>query len=147
MRILLVEDDPILALTAASQLTAAGHEVAGPAYDVAEAMRLAGEACADLALVDINLAGCDEGIGLARQLRDQHGIASLFVSGQLVVARNSGDAAVGLLRKPYRPDDLNRSILIVEALLQGHEPSGALPVALELFHTGRNAAGQGNDAN
>ncbi|MBA1272500.1 response regulator [Stutzerimonas azotifigens] len=133
MRILLVEDDPILALTVASQLTAEGHEVAGPAYDVAEALMLAAGQEADLALVDINLAGCDEGIGLARQLRDHHGIASLFVSGQLMVARGSGDAAVGLLRKPYRPDDLNRSVLIVEALLQGREPSVPLPVALEIF--------------
>ena len=68
MRILLVEDDPILALIAASALEDEGHQIVGPAYDDEQALALAETQSADIALVDINLAGHDEGISLARSL-------------------------------------------------------------------------------
>ncbi len=55
MRILVVEDEPILAITAAAVLEGKGHDVVGPAYDTAEALALAACERLDLAFVDINL--------------------------------------------------------------------------------------------
>lgn len=133
MRILLVEDDPILALLAAATL-GEEHEVIGPAYDVSHAMALAADNQADIAFVDINLNGHDEGIALARSLLQQHGITSLFVSGQVLTARANADAAMGLLRKPYAPEDLTRCALIAQALLDGRPLSALLPPGcLEIF--------------
>lgn len=68
MRILVAEDDPIIALGLARRLAALGHEVVGPVASVAEARALArGDGGADLYLFDVDLADGD-GIELARDL-------------------------------------------------------------------------------
>ncbi|MFK7701463.1 response regulator [Pseudomonas caspiana] len=138
MRILLIEDDPILAMIAAATL-GAEHEVIGPAHDVSHALELAGEQRADIAFVDINLGGNDEGIALARRLLDQHGLSSMFISGQILTARANADAALGLLRKPYAPQDLALCAQVARALLDG-QSLAKLPAhnALEIFHTARS---------
>jgi len=68
MRVLVVEDDPIIAMTAEHTLQAAGHLVIGPFSSVASAMAGAESAHADIGVIDINLAGHNEGLELARQL-------------------------------------------------------------------------------
>lgn len=134
MRILLVEDDPILALIAASMLEDEGHEIIGPAYGDEQALALADSQSIDIALVDINLAGHDEGVALARTLRKRYGIASMFVSGQTEAARNNTDAALGLLRKPYEPSDLGRCVAIAEALISGLTVLPmSVPASLEVY--------------
>lgn len=133
MRILVVEDEAVIALTAAAVLSDAGHEVLTPAYSVDEALALGGER-PDLALVDINLAGQDEGIALARELQKRFSIHSLFVSGQVEAGRANRDAAMGLLRKPYDAGSLLASVGAAEELLGGgNPPPPPVPNALELF--------------
>jgi CheY-like chemotaxis protein len=134
MRILVVEDDAILALVAAEALTIFGHEVIGPAYSAETALQFAATQSLDLAFIDINLAGHDEGITLARDLRTRYGLFSVFISGQIAVARSNRDAAIGLLRKPYRLEDLNRSAEFAQALIAGQNPPPPpMPSALEVF--------------
>lgn len=132
MRILLVEDDVIAALVAADALMAGDHEVVGPAFSVDDALELAAANLPDLALVDIGLAGSDEGIGLARELRARFGLHSLFVCEHASAARAGRDAALGLLPKPYRPEDLRRSAEFALALVAGRSLPPK-PDALELF--------------
>jgi CheY-like chemotaxis protein len=137
MRILLIEDDPILAMIAAATL-GSEHEVIGPAHDVSHALQLAREQHADIAFVDINLNGHDEGVALARNLLTQHGLCSMFISGQILTARANADAALGLLHKPYAPEDLTRCAQVAQALLEGQTLT-SLPTqgALEIFHAER----------
>lgn len=134
MKILIVEDDAIIGMIASASLSMSGHEINGPAYTVAEAMGLA-ELGADLAFVDINLAGHDEGIGLAKTLRDRFHIPCIFVSGQGAVAQKNRDAALAFLPKPYALDDLEQSARFIEALCNGPvPPPPKAPLALQLFH-------------
>ncbi|KQQ62822.1 MULTISPECIES: response regulator [Pseudomonas] len=143
MRILLIEDDPILALLAEIALEEDGHEIIGPAYDVAGALLLAQTHGIDIAFVDINLDGHDEGVGLAQTLYEQFNIHSLFVSGQIDVAKANSGYALGLLSKPYSPNDLSRSAHIVHALVQGELPlNRPLPVPLKLFTESRGLYGK-----
>lgn len=122
----------MLALIAAEALTEAGHQVVGPAYDQAGAHALAEAGGIDLALVDINLAGADEGLEVARELRERHGVRSLFVSGQLAAARSHPGLAIGLLRKPYEIEDLTRSVAWAHACATGGAPpASGRPAALE----------------
>jgi DNA-binding response OmpR family regulator len=119
MRILVVEDDVLMALMAADALMAGEHEVVGPAFSVDDALEL---------------AGSDAGVGLARELRARFGVHTLFVSGHGVTARSNRDAALGLLPKPYKLEDLSRSAGYVLALSAGRNPPpSAKPDALELF--------------
>ena len=56
-RILIVEDNALVALDLSAALEKAGFEVAGPAATVAQAMAVIGGAGCDAAVLDINLRG------------------------------------------------------------------------------------------
>lgn len=133
MQVLLVEDEPIVGEDAAEMLREAGHQVAGPASTVDEAVRLAQETGADLALVDINLCGEEEGPRLARALWALFGVPSLFVTAQPEQARQHKDAAVGVLSKPYAAGELVQSVPVARAAAVGEEPRSWRPRNLELF--------------
>ena len=132
MILLVAEDEALIALVLALELRDAGHEVLGPAATPEEALALAAETRPELALIDINLTAGGDGIALARTLRDRHGVPSLFVSGQAPDALAARDAALGLVRKPYAPEDVARAVEAVAELLRGRKPA-RLPPGLELF--------------
>ena len=56
-RVLLVEDEAIIALDLAALLTDLGAVVVGPAHSVADALELLNEGKIDCAVLDINLNG------------------------------------------------------------------------------------------
>ena len=132
MLVLVVEDEPVIAASMEWELMAAGHQVLGPAHDVAEAEALLKTARPDVAFVDINLSGHDEGVELARGLMRRHGVASIFVTGQLVQARQNSDAALGVLPKPFAFEALVDCVPVA-ADLAGGRPPGRLPRGLEVF--------------
>lgn len=133
MQILIVEDDAILAMVCAMALEGAGHTIVGPVHDAASFQQLSGLGGTDLALVDINLAGADEGLEIARALRKQQ-IPSLFISGQLGAARENTSFALGLLRKPYDIEDLLDSVSYLQnSFFPGSGPAAQKPVGLEIF--------------
>src|SRR5512133_1880280 len=68
LRVLVVEDDFLIAMQTEIALTAAGFAVVGPAATAEEAVALAGEAQPVLAVMDIRLASTRDGIDAARQL-------------------------------------------------------------------------------
>ena len=110
--ILIAEDNVMISLMINTDLQRAGYETKGPFVRSAPALR-AVDGC-DLALVDIDLQNGDSGIELARALAADHGLPSLFVTGQIEQARRAGDAALGVLVKPFRSESL---IGAVEAAL------------------------------
>lgn len=134
MRTLLIEDDPILALTFASTLEQGGHEVLGIAYTAQEAYDLASaHSDAQLALADVNLNGKDEGIEVVRDLRMRFGIPALFVSGQVAVVQQHAHLALGLMKKPFPPADLLKAVQAVRQDAQASLDAQALPPALTLY--------------
>ena len=78
-RILVVEDDVLIAMELGERLTDMGYEVIGPAHTLAEAEALASGAQPDAALLDANLAGQSSvplGAALARR-----GVPLAFCTG------------------------------------------------------------------
>jgi len=130
MKVLVVEDEPLIAASMEWELRDAGYEVLGPAADAAQAEALCAEHHPDLALVDINLAERGDGIALARQLT-RAGVTSVFVSGQIWDARENCDAALGLIAKPFAVERLPEAVDAALALLGGGRP--VIPPCLELF--------------
>ena len=131
MKILVVEDEPLIAASIDWELRDAGYEVIGPAGDAVHAAALARAMRPDLALVDINLAGHGDGVVLARTLGRQ-GVASIFVSGQVAEARENCDAALGVVAKPFAVEQIAAVVRCVAIVLAGGRPT-AVPPALELF--------------
>jgi DNA-binding NarL/FixJ family response regulator len=67
-RIMIVEDEAILALDLSWLLVDAGYEVAGIARTMHATLRLAAEGSVDLATMDIRLAGGTNGVETALKL-------------------------------------------------------------------------------
>lgn len=86
MIILLVENEPLIAIVLEEGLRDAVHTVRGPAPTVEGALEMAQHEPPELALVNINLRGGGSGIDLAREMLDRWGVPSLFVSGQRIEA-------------------------------------------------------------
>jgi two-component system, response regulator PdtaR len=133
--ILVAEDEALIALVLELTLRVVGHRVLGPVGTVADALRLAERTRPELGLIDLNLRDGDDGVMLARALRDRYGTPSLFLSGQVPQARRNRDAAWGLIKKPYDPRNVLRAVEVVEELMSGRPPT-SLPPELELFQEG-----------
>jgi DNA-binding NarL/FixJ family response regulator len=134
MLILVVEDEPICALSTVAELELAGHQTLGPAATLEEGLELARTGHPTLALIDIDLMHAGDGVELAQKLRELH-VAAVFVSAQHPSAFANRDLALGFIGKPYNPADLPPSIDVISAILEGRSYSAAaLPRALQLFH-------------
>lgn len=101
IRVLVVEDEALLAIDIAQQLTDAGFEVVGPASSVAKALWLIGEVGCDVAVLDVNLRD-ENAEPIARQLKAR-GTPFVFLSG---ISREQLPAwfdGAQVLSKPARP--------------------------------------------
>jgi CheY-like chemotaxis protein len=137
MRVLIVEDEALTAVTLAEALRTAGHEVIGPAYGSREALSLAKTERPNLAFVDVDLERQGAGIELAHELSDLFDVAVVFTTGSPERVRNS-EEGIGLIAKPYDPDDAARTIPVIVTLLAGDvPPPRSIPSALELFPTSK----------
>lgn len=79
-KILVVEDEPLIALLIADWLQELQYEVAGTAATAADALRIADKMPLDAALLDVNLGG-DESFTLADALATR-GITVAFITGR-----------------------------------------------------------------
>ena len=68
-KVLIVEDEPLIALSLRDVLTLAGFEVVGVAARVSDALTIAHNTPPDVAILDVRLAGKRDGIEGAVQLR------------------------------------------------------------------------------
>lgn len=120
LRILLVEDEALVAMLVEDALVAQGHVVTGIADTRADALALADVDRPDLALCDVRLAQGDCGLGVATTLAER-GIPCLFLSG------NCPDIAdhpliLGCVAKPFQSASLARVIDAALARLRGETP-------------------------
>lgn len=116
MRIMVVEDDALIALDIVSLLEDLGHEVVAEAADACTAWEMAEEDRPDLALVDIRLAKNTDGGKLAQKLYARLGVRSLFVSGSVTEDFRRAMAAidpVGFLGKPVTRRTLGDALAAV----------------------------------
>jgi CheY-like chemotaxis protein len=81
-RVLVVEDDSILAINLADELAAEGAQVLGPAASVTDALGVIASADLDGAVLDVNLGG-KAAFPVADALADRH-IPFIFVTGYLI---------------------------------------------------------------
>ena len=119
--ILIAEDNTMIGMMMQMDLEGAGHRVLGPAVNNSQALLLAREAPCDLALVDIDLKGGDSGLVLAQLLRGEHGMPTLFVSGQVAEAVTNASLAIGVLTKPFQSSSLIATVEKALAYADGGE--------------------------
>ncbi len=131
LRLLIVENDRVTARDLEATLRRRGFVVVGIAYSAVQALDFVRGEKPDLVLLDIQLDGPEDGIELARQLRREHGVPSIFVTGYsegaiLERARSAQPAA--FLRKPFSDTEIAVCLeSVVERRLAGERLSLRLP--------------------
>jgi two-component system, response regulator PdtaR len=108
-RVLIVEDEALVALDIARQLTEAGLTVVGPTVSVAGALQLIGKGGCDAAVLDINL-GCETSEPVAQELRTKN-IPFVILTGYAKSAALSGYDGASVISKPVRPAELIATLL------------------------------------
>ena len=108
-RVLVVEDELIIAMDIECLLRELGHEVVGHASSGEQAIELVDQLRPDLVLMDVHLAGEMDGISAAQAIRARANIACIFLSafndGENV-ERSKAARPAGYLAKPFEEHDL-----------------------------------------
>lgn len=129
-KILIVEDEPLIAFENEHTLTHAGYEVVDTVDSCAHAELVIKTASVDLVLADVRLTGKRSGIEVARIARDR-GVPVIFVTA--FFPDDAKHLALGCLNKPYAPRDLLTAIEIADAIVRGEQPTTRIPRMLKLF--------------
>jgi two-component system, response regulator PdtaR len=135
-RLLIVEDEPLIAFDNEYLLRHSGYEVVATVDSFAAAEPLIHRDHIDAALLDVTLSDGGSGVDLAR-IAATRGVAVLFASGQF--PQDAAEFAHGCLAKPYRPKELLAALAIIERSLGGAS-IGAVPPGLTLFTPKARAA-------
>ena len=131
MKILIIDDEALVAMSLEFLLKLDGHEIIGIADDTASAISLADEWSPELAFVDIRLARGASGFDAAAALSER-GILCFFLTGN-VPAKPRPDLAVGCIEKPYSEEVIQAAVRIAQARLAGGEPAKDIPGELILY--------------
>lgn len=124
-RVLIVEDEALVALDMAMILNSAGYQVMGTKPTGDSALVALNAAAADgifpdLVLMDIALRGAIDGIETTKQIKSKYpGVPVAFVTGQadpITRARAEATSPAGYLLKPFTPEQL---VAFIEGVLAG----------------------------
>jgi CheY-like chemotaxis protein len=123
-RILIVEDEGLVAQSFRRLVTALGHTVVGLVASGEEAIAQAEALRPDVVLMDIRLRGAMDGVEATRHIRARAPIPVIYLSAyvdELTTARAWQTAPAGYLVKPVAEDTLRDAL---EQALQGPSPPG-----------------------
>jgi CheY-like chemotaxis protein len=109
-RVLVVEDELIIAWQLSEAIQELGHEVCGMAADAAEAVTLAAQFLPDLVLIDIRLRRGTDGVAAAAAIRAERPVpvvfCTAFAEDPSTRARLEAVGALGVVSKPVRAEVL-----------------------------------------
>ncbi|HVI27804.1 response regulator [Hansschlegelia sp.] len=128
MRVLIVEDDMVVAGCLKPVVVEAGHQVVGLAADRDSAIALLGAARVHLALIDLGLADGQTGLEVARAAADR-GVAALLTTSRRAQVPDDFAGALGVIAKPYAPADIAAALAFVAG---GSQAAESAPRGLEL---------------
>ena len=108
-KILIVEDEAILALNAEATLQRLGYDIAGMTDNGSRAVELAFEAEPDIILMDIALKGAMSGVEAARLIREKRDCRVVFMTAHTDTSTLEAAGRVanaGFLSKPFEEHQL-----------------------------------------
>ena len=121
-RVLIIEDEPIVAMDLVNVVRSAGHVLAGVAPTNRRALELARDRTPDLILADVRLRAGDSGIATIKQILQTGSLPVIFVTGypERVLTKEGIEPSL-LIAKPFDPKVLGLAI--------NQAVSGGLPAA------------------
>jgi len=131
-RILIIEDEALVAMELRFVLEDLGYDVVAIAADARTARNLAKETEVDLALVDIHLSDGPTGVELGRDLAQEAGVTVLYMTANPGMVRNGVAGAIGVLGKPTDERAVQKSVEYALGRRNG-QPVQYAPPELQLF--------------
>lgn len=115
-RILIVEDDGIVAFDLESRLSGLGYEVVGRTASGADALAKVAAARPDLVLMDIMLRGDMDGVEAARTIVNQHRVPVVYLTAHadhITIEKARTTNPYGYILKPFDEDELRTTLELV----------------------------------
>lgn len=134
LKVLIAEDELMIADLLEETLITSGYEVCGIARTVDEAVALARLHEPDLAVLDVRLARGDRGPEIARRLSGRGMLGILYATGE--DARHStltlADGCASIA-KPYRVEDVARALVIIREIMTLGTATPPFPLGFRLL--------------
>ncbi|MDX1913035.1 MAG: response regulator [Saprospiraceae bacterium] len=138
IRVLVVEDEPIIAADLEDRLAEMGFEVVAQCSSGEEVLQVLDKETVDLVLMDVQLDGELDGIETAQKMKDKHTVPLIYLTSnadEATFSKALATAPAAFLSKPFRGKDLRHAIelAIARSALSIPEPETAE------HHTERNS--------
>jgi CheY-like chemotaxis protein len=133
LKVLIAEDDLMIADRAEDVLVACGYEVCGIARTVAEGVALGLRHKPDLALIDLRLADGGLGTEIATRLGPFGRLGVLYATGNVSHLTRSAADGDACLVKPYSAADLQRGMEIVAGMVATGTASPPFPRGFQVL--------------
>jgi len=108
LRILIIEDESIVAMMVEDLIVDMGHEVVGTAGRLDQAQKLASETPCDFVILDVNLNG-QYTYPVAEALKAR-GVPFVFATGYGAAGLKEEWRSNPVLQKPFQPEELEAAI-------------------------------------
>ena len=121
IKILIVEDEMIIAANISLQLTTLGYEVIGIVPRAEDALTCVKQDLPDIVLMDINLKGDLDGIETVKLIKEIHDVAVIYLTANADEAnfnRAKSTHPHAFISKPFKKLDLQRAIELTADRLQ-----------------------------
>jgi diguanylate cyclase (GGDEF)-like protein/PAS domain S-box-containing protein len=143
VRVLIVEDESIVALDIKMRLTNMGFTVVGHASTSEEALRLASQTRPDLIMMDIKIKGPVDGIATAEKIRSEQDVPIIFLTAfadEPTLQRAKVTGPSGYILKPFEEREL---AITIEMALYKHQMERSLRESEERYMLAIQGANDG----
>lgn len=140
LKVLIVEDEALVAAELELLVAESGHHAVGSAIDSEEALSMAEAFHPDLAFVDIHLGDGPTGVDTARRLNEL-GVRVIFMTANPKRLPPDGAGALGIVPKPYAPGGVRQALEFADAVVEGREPPQAAVSGLQPWSPNWSVAG------
>lgn len=132
LKVIIVEDEALLAMELESLVEDSGNVVVGWATSFDEAKALIDANTADLAFVDLNLADGPTGVKVAEYIRDSGRSLAVFMTANPRSLPENYAGAIGVIAKPYTMNGLMAALNYLKEGVREPPPASSLPVGFVL---------------
>jgi DNA-binding response OmpR family regulator len=119
-KVLIVEDEPLIAESLIDLLQTTEHHVVGAATSAEQAFTLAERSAPEVAVLDVKLSGDIDGVSLATELARRYGTSVVFITGNPQTVFDRGwDFRHSVLAKPFNDCEFLEAIAAACAAYRG----------------------------
>jgi DNA-binding LytR/AlgR family response regulator len=132
LKVLIVEDEALLAMELESLIEEAGHSVVGWATSSDEARSMVDSTDADIAFVDIHLTDGPTGVDVAEYIGERKRSMVVFMTANPKRIPDHFAGAIGVIAKPYTMNGLTSALRYLQEGVRRPPPVSVLPAGFTL---------------